>query len=327
MRRSATALLLVLGIFALVLGGALRFYVHNQLAVAPLDPDATTVSKGSQMTVFYPGTLKQRTDATLTATTRVRGSLVAPEAKVDGDVAVWKVGIVIEDDNGTLVNASVDQVCLNRRTSESVSDCASQSIDDDKTAKHTGLAYKFPFNTQKKDYEYFDSTLKASPVIRFDSEDTVNGLPVYRFVQSIPATKVEDIDVPGDLVNGKASETVHAGMFYQNTRTLWVEPYSGAIVRDDEDVRQVLRGPDGQDGTVLLSGKLVFTQETVQAQVKTAKDARSQLQLIFDTGPLVLLIAGLLLVAGGVVLLVTSGRGRPREVPVQRFRRQQPVTT
>lgn len=326
MRRSATALLLVLGIFALVLGGALRFYVHNQLAVAPLDPDATTVSKGSQMTVFYPGTLKQRTDATLTATSRVRGSLTAPEAKPDGDTAVWSVGVVIEDDNNTLVSASVDKVCLNRRTSMSVSDCNSQSIDNEKV-KHTGLAYKFPFNTQKKDYEYFDSTLKASPVIRFDSEDTVNGLPVYRFVQAIPATKVEEEDVPGDLVNGQASETVHAGLFYQNTRTLWVEPYSGAIVRDDEDVREVLRGPDGRDGTVLLSGKLAFTQQTVQDQVKTAKDARSQLRLIFDTGPLVLLIAGLLLAAGGVVLLLTSGPRRPKEVPVQRFRRQQPVTT
>ena len=68
MRRVVTVLLLTLGVFAVVLGVLLRFYVHHRLGVAPLDPASTTVSKGTGVTVFYPKTLTQRTDATITAT-------------------------------------------------------------------------------------------------------------------------------------------------------------------------------------------------------------------------------------------------------------------
>ena len=319
MRRAASTLLLALGIFALVLGGLLRFYVYNTLGVAPLDPDSKTVSRGTQMTVFYPGKLKSRTDATVTATRIVRGSLTAPEAKVDGDVAVWRVGLVLEDDEGTLVSATEERVCVDRRTAASVENCSEQSINDDTSVKHIGLAYKFPFNTEKKDYQLWDYNLKASSPAKFDGEDLVNGLPVYRFVQAIAATKIADVDVPGDLVNGQSGTTVRAGRFYQNVRTVWVEPYSGTIVKGQEEVKQVLRGPDGRDGTVLLSGTIAFTQDTVQKQVADAKEARDKLRLIHTTGPLVLLIVGVILSAIGVLLMST---GRRATGDVQRHRRQ-----
>src|SRR3954451_13420235 len=71
MRRVASIVLLTLGVFAVVLGVLLRFYIHSALGVAPLDPATTTVATGTGVTVFYPGDLKQRTDATVTATRQV----------------------------------------------------------------------------------------------------------------------------------------------------------------------------------------------------------------------------------------------------------------
>jgi Porin PorA len=321
MRRVVTVLLLTLGVFAVVLGVLLRFYVHHALGVAPLDPASTTVAKGTGVTVFYPGKLTQRTDATVTATRQVRGTLVAPEVKTDGDVALWRVGLVLEDDDGTLVNATEDHVCVDRRSAMSVAKCPSQSIDQDTNVHHTGLAYKFPFNTQKQDYPFFDVTLRNStPPMRFDGDDVVDGLPVYRFVQAIPATKVADIDnVPAELVNGTAGSTVTAGQFYQNVRTVWVEPYSGIIVKGQEEVRQTLRGPDGREGQVLLAGTLTFTQDTVRKQVADAKKARSQLQVLYDTGPLALIGLGAVFLLAGLVMLLyqrertTTDRSRHRE--------------
>jgi uncharacterized membrane protein len=310
MRRVVSILLLTLGVFAVVLGVLLRFYVHHALGVAPLDPASTTVAKGTGVTVFYPGDLKQRTDATVTATRQVRGNLVAPEVKVGGDVALWHVGLVLEDEDGKLVNAVEERVCVDRRTAQSVAKCAEQSVNQDNNVRHTGLAYKFPFNTKKQDYPFFDVTLRGStPSMHFDGEDVVNGLPVYRFVQTIPATKIAEIDVPGDLVNGAAGTTVTAGQFYRNVRTVWVEPYSGIIVKGQEEVRQTLRGPDGRDGQVLLAGTITFTQDTVQKQVTEAKKARSQLQVVYDTGPLALLVIGVVLILAGVLLLARRSGG------------------
>ncbi|MEJ3742230.1 DUF3068 domain-containing protein [Actinomycetes bacterium KLBMP 9797] len=315
MRRAVTALLFALGAFALVLAGLLRFYVHHELGVAPLDPNSTTVSQGSGMTVFYPGLLKTRTDATVTATRNIQGVLNAPEVKVDGDVATWRVGLVLEDDDQVLVSAFDERVCVDRRSAETVEPCADENLNDD-AIKHSGLAYKFPFNTAKKDYPYFDINLKDStPPMTFDGEDMVNGLPVYRFVQQIPATKIEDREVPGDLVNGTPGTTVTAGRFYENTRTVWVEPYSGLIVKGEEKVRQVLRGPDGSDGQVLLAGTIAFTQDTVRNQVADAEDARGQLRMVYSTGPLALTIAGVVLLLIGALLAFTGRRNGPAPVP------------
>jgi hypothetical protein len=309
MRRVASLLLLTLGVFAVVLGLLMRFYVHSALGVAPLNPATTTVAKGTGMTVFYPGDLKQRTDATVTATRQVRGTLAAPEVKIGGNVALWHVGLVLEDEDGNLVNATEERVCVDRRTALSVSKCSEQSINQDTNVQHTGLAYKFPFNTKKHDYPFFDVTLRGStPPMHYDSEDVVNGLPVYRFVQTIPPTKIAELQVPGNLVNGDATAVVTADQYYQNVRTVWVEPYSGIIVKGQEEIRQTLHGPDGREGEVLLAGTIAFTQDTVRDQVKDATKARSQLRLLYDTGPLVMVPVGVVLIVAGALLLLIRRR-------------------
>jgi DUF3068 family protein len=337
MRRAGGVLLIALGAFAIALAVLLPTVAYHRLAVAPLDPDTETVAQGTGMTVFYPRSLvdrsveAQRTDATVTARRIVRGKLDAPEAKLNGDVALWRVGLVIQDERRELINAVEQWVCVDRRTAEGVAPCQPQKIDDgtrvDTAADETGLNYKFPFDTQRRDYRFFDVTLRTATPIAYDGEETINGLPVYRFVQRIPATKLEDREVPAQLVGGPPGTTVTAGRYYENVRTVWVEPFTGAIVKGQETVRQVLRGPDGRDGTVLLAGTITFTPQTVQRQVDNANDGRAKLRMLRQTGPIVGYVVGALLLAGGliVILLVRPkgtahrrGEPRPRRSPLTR---------
>jgi hypothetical protein len=271
-----------------------------------------------------------RTDATVTARRIVSGRLNASEVKVNGDVALWRVGLVLEDERSELVNAVEQWVCVDRRTGQGVRPCTQQKIDDgtrvDTGADMSGLEYKFPFNTQRKDYAFFDVSLRVATPIRYDGQDKINGLDTYRFVQTIQPTKLEDREVPGDLVGGAAGTTVTAQRLYQNIRTVWVEPYTGIIVKGQEQVRQWLRGPDGRDGQVLLAGTIVFTPQTVQRQVDDAKDGRSKLMALRVTGPILAWVVGTLFVLGGLLLLLTRRRGpgpepsrhrgpRPERVP------------
>jgi hypothetical protein len=337
MRRVAGVVLIALGVFAITLGFTLRFVVLDRLALAPLDPDTETVAQGTGVTVFYPKALadpsipRTRTDATVTARRVVGGKLDAPEVKVNGAVALWRVGLVVEDERSNLINAVEQWVCVDRRTAQGVSPCSQRKVDDgtqvDTDADQKGLEYKFPFGTQQKDYTFFDVTLHAATPIRYDGAEKINGLETYRFVQRIDPSKLEDREVPGDLVNGAAGTSVTATRYYQNIRTVWAEPYTGIIVKGQEQVRQVLRGPDGRDGTVLLAGTLTFTPQTVQRQVADAKDSRAKVRMLKETGPILAWVLGGFLVIGGLVLLLVRPKaGAPAARNRGRRRASEKVT-
>jgi hypothetical protein len=318
-RRAISLVLLTIGIFGIALGLLLRFYAYDKLAVAPLDPAAKTVAQGTGITVFYPADLKQRTDVTLTATRRIEGKIDSPDVKVNGDVAVWEMGLVTEDESGTLVDAVDQWVCVDRRNARAVQPCTDQQIDKDTNVQATGLQYKFPFNTHKHDYAFFDVTTRTAPPMHYDGEEVVNGLKTYRFVQTIPATKIADVDVPSNLAGGTTTDTVTAGRMYQNVRTVWVEPYTGSIVKGSEKQHQFLRGPDGQDGTVLVDGTITFTPDTIKTQVDDAKKNSAKVKLLYTTGPRLLIGLGLLFVIAGLVvmLLPTRRSGVPAGRPVR----------
>jgi hypothetical protein len=316
MRRVAGILLVTLGAFGITLGLLMPTVIYDRLAVAPLDPDSETVAQGTNMTVFYPGALASggnpiRTDATVTARRIVSGKFDAPEVELNGDVALWRVGLVVEDERGTLINAIEQWVCVDRRTAEGQQDCEQQKIDDGTTeatdVDQRGLQYKFPFDTQRKDYEFFDVTLRKALPISYDGEESVNGLATYRFVQTIDPVKLESREVPGTLFGGEAGN-ITVDRMYQNTRRIWVEPRTGQIVKGEEEQKQFLRGPNNRE-FVVLGGTLAWTPQTVQRQVDAARDASDQLVLLTRTGPIVLWTVGGLMVIGGLLLLLMRPGG------------------
>lgn len=318
MRRTVGFVLVGLGVFGIVLGLLLRFYAYDRLALVPLNQQSESISSGEDMTVFYPARLEEEDGVDVTATRLVRGDPDAPEAKPDGNVMVWDVGVVVEDTEGNVISASLDHLCLDRHTNEAVQPCSGEGIEDNSDdnaidsndrVEHSGLSYKFPFGTEQRDYQYFDNSTKRPETMRFVGVETIEGVETYKFEQKVPLTKLEDREVPGSLVGEPDEPSVTAGRFYENTRTVWVEPYSGIIVKGTEDLEQTLRDSSGEAHVTLFAGTLGFTDETVRNAAADASEARTQLRLVRDIGPLALVIGGVLLLLGGLALALLGNSG------------------
>lgn len=334
MRRVVGLVLLALGVFGIVLGLLLRFYAYDRLALVPLNRSSESISKGEDMTVFYPSTLSQKSGVEVTATRLVQGNPKAAEAKPDGRVMVWDVGLVIEDTDGTVISSSLDHLCLDRHTNEAVQPCAGEGVSEDNgkiepadAVIHRGLAYKFPFGTQKRDYEWFDISAKKAFPIRYDSTETIEGVETYKFVQKVPLTKLDDRQVPGSIVGQPSVPSLTVSRYYENTRSVWIEPYSGIVVKGQEELKQTLRDTSGRELLTVFGGTIAFTPETVRNPAADAKDAGSQLRLVRVIGPAVLIgVGALLALLGAALYLLGGGGGAPAAgQPGRRRREPQPA--
>jgi hypothetical protein len=198
-------------------------------------------------------------------------------------------------------------VCIDRHTAVA-RDCDSAAVDDDRSATIEGLTLTFPFGTQKRDYDVFNSTAGAAFPATFEGTEKLQGLDVYRFQLSIPETVIRQAEAPGSLV-GSAESVVTADVVYSNEKTFWVEPTSGVIVTAEEHPNTVLRGPDGTVGPTLLAGTFAGDEKTISDGVARAEDVRGQINLISLVLPLGLAGLGVLLLVAGVLLVLRGRRG------------------
>lgn len=303
MRRAAGYLLLFFGVFVLLFGVLAKFYMYPRLAKAPLDQYSTTVSEAPGATYLNIGELKVEKDTLLRARRVVRGDVNAAKKAGADDTAVYDVFVAIETDDGKLVSSITDRVAFDRRTSVA-KNCCAENVNGDASVKHEGIEYKFPFDTKKKSYQYFDTSLLKASEMKYDGTEKIEGLTVYRFVQRIEPTEIAKLNVPGTLV-GKTLPNITVGRFYSNVRTVWVEPKTGVIVKGREQQLSTLR--DGAtDLLEITKTDLVFTHETIKQQAARAKDGRQSLVMIGSIAPLAGPLLGLILAVLGMLLL--SGR-------------------
>ena len=304
MRRFVGPVLLGLGVFLLVLAGMLRFYVADRVVVTPIDQYAQTVAPGPG-SYLDPAVLQERS-SDLVATRTVKADVAASSK----DVAVWDVSVVLSTGDRTFVRATLDRVASDRRTGEAVN-CCGEAVDSTPT-RHTGVSYKFPFDTQKKDYPFWDPNSKQAPVAKFVSEEKVQGLTTYKFLQVIPPTQIQTQEVPGSLV-GETAPSVQAPVFYSTTRTVWVEPKTGVIVKGNEQNKTTLRDSAGQDKATVIQYDLTFDNATQQAQAKLAKDNITKINLVSLWLPLLGLVLGVIFILAGLILMRAADRARPVE--------------
>ncbi len=137
---------------------------------------------------------------------------ITVESPANADVVTMQVGTSVrrsdkQQDNGLLL-AMVDTVTVNRSTALAVSDDTHpggsvqkpRTIEDNKpptniALPHEGLAYRFPFDTEKKTYPYFDPIAQKAFDANYDGQEDVNGLTTYRFTQNV------GYDADGKLVD------------------------------------------------------------------------------------------------------------------------------
>jgi Porin PorA len=287
MRRAATYLLTGLGVFLVVIAVLLRFYVVPGLLVTPLDQFAQSFAPGTG-TVFDPATLTERQNVAMVAHRTLRGD-VASSSKSRG---VWDESVVLSDSSGNMINTTTDRVAWDRKTGEAIN-CCNENVDGAPT-KHVGLSYKFPFGAKKQTYQFFDVTAKKAYPMHYQASEKIQGLTVYRYQQHIDPIQVDQLEVPGSLV-GSPAASVKAPVFYDNIRTVWVEPVTGVIVKGQEKQHEVLRDASGADKVTLIQVTLTFNEKTQKQQGDLAKDGRSQKALVGTWAPIICLLLGLLM--------------------------------
>jgi DUF3068 family protein len=310
MRRFVGPLLFGLGAFLLVAALLLKFYAYPRVAVAPIDQDSVTKLQATGAEIFDAATLKPLT-TDLAVQSRTVGDVKASQDRGD-NVRVWVNTTSIRSDDGVVRSRSTTRTAFDATTSEAVNCCGAfdESTEGDrKMVKRSGLVFKWPFKTEKKDYKIWDDTLGATITAKYVKQSSVKGLKTYEFRAEVPRTQVGTMDVPASLVGQPGTGNVTAQSMYATTNTYQIEPRTGAIVTQSLANDSTL-AVDGEDKITTTKADLQYTPATVDSNVKDFKSKASLVSLVGTTGPLIGVILGLVLMVLGFVLGRREGRTR-----------------
>jgi hypothetical protein len=311
MGRRVGFVLVFVGLFLLFFGLFARVYTYPRLKKAPLDQYSEPVATGTG-TYFNrsPDKLTEVTGAQLKNVRVVRGDVGAGS----DEVAVWDSfnSTVDTADNG-VISATQERIALDRVTAQSVQCCG-------ENPRHQGLTLKFPFDTKQTTYQFWDGPAQRALPAAFTRIETIDGVDVYRFEQRINRLDIGDQEIPGTVAGDPDTPSVQTDIIYSNTKTLWVEPATGIIVKAQQDVTQVLETPGGEQVLTLVDAVLTYDEATVSNNADDAAAGARQLRLLGTILPAVALLLGLVALAAGLVLLrtpegrrVARGERRPAD--------------
>lgn len=313
---------LFLGAFVIALAALSKFYMYDQLAVVPLNQDTTseaTTAPGADGEFLDVAAGLKIAKSPLKNVKVVRGDVEASKKaskELGKDVAIWDIYDATDKstfDFGsgeTALSATEDRVAFDRNTGEAVSYKDTKSVADGEEVApgdFKGLYFKFPFDSQKKTYQFWDGTLRKATPAKYVGEGKVKGLKVYKYRQTIEPIKTGTIDVPGSLIGEKAS-TVTADRIYSSVTNYSVEPVTGVVIW----------GQTAQDSYLELNGERVltttkatlsYTDANVTKNVNDYKSKSTLLKAVKNWVPIGGLILGLVLIGVGLVA-VRRGGGR-----------------
>ncbi len=318
----------------------LSTYTAGKIKRIPLDLSATLISNGTG-TALDPASLSARDRFVIDRNVPlVAQQQLSVESPANADVVTLQVGSTVrrtdrQQEMGLLL-AMVDTVTLDRTTALAVSDDTHpggyvqkpRTIDDTKPATnvalpHEGLSHRFPFGTEKKTYPYFDPIAQKAFDANYEGEDDVNGLIAYKFVQNVgydaDGKLVEPIkyaslyaDGEDGVVTARASlwgvpsedpdEPITMTRFYAAKRTFWVDPVSGTIVKSEEHANHYYARDGLKPEVAMADYTVTSTEETIEAQVASARDERDRVGLWSRILPITFTAAGLVALVAGVLL-------------------------
>jgi hypothetical protein len=311
MARRVGFVLVFVGLFLLFFGLFERVYAYPRLKKAPLDQYSKPVATGTGSYFNRsPDKLREITGAKLQNVRVVRGDVSAGS----DDIAVWdSFNSTVDTADQGVITAAQERIALDRVTAQSVQCCG-------ENPRHQGLTLKFPFDTQRTAYQFWDGPAQRALPAAFTREERINGVTVYRFEQRIDQLDIGNQDIPGTLAGDPGTPSVQTDIIYSNVKTLWVEPATGIIVKAQQDVTQVLRTQGGEEVLTLIDAVLTYDDATVAANADDAASGANQLRLLGTILPVAALALGLVALAAGLVLLrspegrrVAGGERRPAD--------------
>jgi hypothetical protein len=327
-----------LGAALLIAALLLSTYTEGKIAKIPLDLDATLVSDGTG-TAFDPASLNGGKFVVDRDVPLALQEQLTVESPSNADVVTLQVGSSLrrtdkQQDAGLLL-ALVDTVTVNRRTAAAVSSESNpggavqkpRALEDDQpptniALPHDGLAYRFPFHTEKKTYPVFDPIAQKAFDANYDGEEDVNGLTAYRFKQNVGydedgklvdpvkyASLFDDdadsqVTAPAGMwgVPGNPDEPITMTRYYAAQRTFWVDPVSGTIVKKEDHGYHYYARKALEPEVTFVDYKVTTNEETVESQVASASDERDRVALWGRILPITFTAIGLVLLVGGALL-------------------------
>ncbi|CAM5658455.1 DUF3068 domain-containing protein [Streptomyces coeruleorubidus] len=313
MRRKAGLVLLALAVFFAALSPLLRWYAFPRLAKVPANQYQDMVLEAENATLLDYGTMRARTVPKVTIVQTLKGNVEASERIEESagrDVVVWDGLSYVVGPDGEMVSKIPERYIFDAHTQEPVH-ATGEMVDGD-PVRREGIEFKWPFLTEKRDYEYFDAQARVTAPIHYKGTQDFRGLEVYYFEQTIPWTKVR---IPKTLpVEGLTPESVAATgttRWYTTVRKFWVEPLTGAPVYGEELHKEELRGGTllgDRDKMTAFAGHVKMREDYITHTVDLVKSQRLLILLLTSYLPWGSLALGVLLLALALFLEARSRR-------------------
>ncbi|MDQ0953249.1 hypothetical protein QFZ24_007172 [Streptomyces phaeochromogenes] len=329
MRRKASLILLALAVFFAALSPLMRWYAFPRLAKIPAGQYQDMVLEAKDATLLDYGTMKAKKVDKVTIVQTLKGNVEASEKieKTAGrDVVVWDGLSYVQGPDGEMVSKIPERYIFDAHTQEPVH-ATGEMVDGD-PVKREGIEFKWPFLTEKRDYEYFDAQARVTAPIHYEGERDFRGVNVYYFEQTIPWTKVPfPKTMPVEGITPESVAKTGTTRWYTTVRKFWVEPTTGAPVYGEEIHKEELRGGTllgGREKVTAFAGHVKMREDYIRSTVDLVKSQRLLVLLMTSYLPwgFLLLGAGLL----SLSLYLEARSRRPGDPSPTETREPEPVS-
>ncbi len=302
MRRTVAVVLIAFGVFFLALAPMTRTWLSSSLMKTPLDYYSETVLTAEGATYFNIEDVELVENANLEANSTLRADV----ASSTDETVVWDQFTWLRDaDTDFGITSTSRRAGHDRVTGEAV-DCCDAMINDEAVAQN-GQAWKFPFFTEQRDYDFFETTVQENVPMKFQGTEEIKGVESYKFVQEVEDEVVGERTLPRSVAGLEGDGDVTGDEVFSITRTYWVEPVTGSPLKIGENQNRVVV-VDGEEVLTILDADLVSNDESIQNAVDKADQGRTMLPLLHTTLPIVSLVVGVGFIGIAVILLLTGRR-------------------
>lgn len=267
-------LVLVIGVALAVIGIVLPMILSDERPV-PLNLTTTTVAlHDPHATVgrnYRSDGARQAVTAPVTRQFKITLGEPASQTEAHARVGVATHRTDVDNDLDSLLDAQVFNFQVNRLSGQAVDSTAQVAdtpIIPSSEVAMQGYWVKFPDNTQKHSYDYFDVTLRHTIAARFAREETRKTAEgedavVYVFRQDIAAESVKEQyeGVRNEITDPQTGQK--AQLYHGGWREIAVEPRTGMIVGVEEEIHDAYRQGDVEK-EVLLDFHGVSSEELNQ---------------------------------------------------------------
>ncbi|MEU1347110.1 DUF3068 domain-containing protein [Streptomyces sp. NPDC005795] len=331
MRRRASLVLLAFAVFFAALSPLLRWYAFPRLAKIPPNQYQETVLEAKPATLLDYSTLKAEKVDKITIVQTLKGNVEESEKierSAGRDVVVWDALSYIQGPDGKMVSKIPERYIFDAHSQDPVH-ATGEMVDGDPVSRE-GIEFKWPFLTEKRDYEYFDAQSRTSSPIHYKGTQNFRGMDVYYFEQTVPWTKVPmPKSMPIEGVTPEQLAKTGITRWYTTKRMFWVDPVTGAPVNGEEVHREELRNAKAmglsEDTVTVFAGHVKMREDYIVSIVDMVKSQRILVLLLTSYLPWGFLVLAMALLA--LSLWLEARSRRPGEAETVRRREPEPAPT